>query len=138
MSDYKIRKLTRKDRKTLSDLIKKMVSSTGDKGILSILNDTDSGAKDVSEEEKKGAMISLGISLLNQLLEVLDNDMAVWFADLIGVTPEKFDTCDFGIEAEIVEQIVASKEISDFFSSVSRTSNTIKMFGGQSKKGKTL
>jgi len=129
--EYKIRKLTRRDRKTLSDLIKKMVKTTGDKTLLSIFNGSKSVEEAISEEDKNASIINLGIELLNRLLEVLDNDMADWFSDLIRVTPEEFENCPFGIEADIVNQIISSKEISDFFSSVLQVSKTIKNIGKQ-------
>lgn len=135
MSDYKIRKLTRKDRKTLTGIIKKFVSATGDKSLLSIFNESQTiSNSEITEKEKNDSMISLGISLLDKLIDVLDEDMAMWFADLIGVDADKFDECPIDIDVTIIDQIVSSKEISDFFSGVSQISNTIAGFGRQSNQ----
>lgn len=138
----KIRKLTRKDRKVLTSLIGKLASKIQNSQILELIQSGQSSSK-VNEDPKKAEESSnafyaqFAIQIFNSLLEVLEEDVAIWFSDLLGVTVEKYDSLPFGIDAFVVQQISESGELADFFASASAAYKAIQRYKNHTKNGKT-
>jgi len=115
MSEYSIRKLTRRDRKTLTGLILKFVKKTGRNELVGMVPSSDK-KKEVSEEKETENVLNMSMDILKDMLDVIETDVIVWFADLIGVTVEEFDDLDFDIEIDIISQLVTSEKFKSFFS----------------------
>jgi hypothetical protein len=137
MSSYKIRALTRKDRKILAGLIVKLAEKCNSKQLLNIISGGDESGETVSGDERNASYIRIGIELLNSMVSFLDADIVAWFSNLIGVRVAKFDELPFGIEADIINQIVSSGEAADFFDSVSSAYSRIKILVQTQRDGKT-
>jgi len=122
-------------------LIKKVSEKTQNDKLLGIIQESYSSKKDFNEEEainaSKASLIRLCFELLNTLIDVLDEDVSVWFADLLNVSMEDYDKLPLSIEAEVIQQILESDEVTDFFSFASQTFNSIQRFKTQPKSGKT-
>lgn len=131
MSEIKIRKLKRKDRETLSDLLQKFAEKVGNDQILNIIDSTTSESQKENTDESKAIfnkkMITLAIDILKQILDVLDNDVKPFFADLIGCEVSDFDNQDFDVEIQIIEQLVEDKNFVNFFTGASRLYNKISL-----------
>jgi len=115
MLEHVIRKLTRKDRKVLTGLILKFVKKTGRKELVGMVPSSDM-KEEVSEEKETENVLSMSMDVLKDMLDVIETDVTVWFADLIGVTVEEFDCLDFDIEIDIISQLVTSDKFKSFFS----------------------
>jgi len=141
MDELKIRPLKRKDRKIMTGLLRKLADNIGDKGITKIIvsDAPDDSAKNIKadDSEKLNAFAKVGVELLKQMLDLLEDDLAVWFADLAGIKKEDIDEMPFGFEANIIDQIVSSEEVGDFFMHALRASSRIKEYGRQAKILKT-
>ena len=134
MSELKIRSLTRKDRKTFTDLIIKLVNATGNNNLVSMQPKESSDNNDVSESEQANNILNFAFDILESIIDVLNDDSAIWFADLIGVTVDEYDNLDFDIEMDIIEQLLEAKNFKSFFSKGSQVRNKIKSFVSQYKK----
>jgi hypothetical protein len=131
-----IRKLTVKDRKRLSFLIKKLTEVSGDKSLLTLISSTKANNNTESEDDN-GTML-LGINLLRLLLDTLEVETQEWFSELIGVTVDKFYELPIDTEAIIIKQIVEAEESNSFFTIVSELYSKIQTFQNKfsSKKNK--
>jgi hypothetical protein len=136
MSSYKIRALTRKDRKILAGLIVKLAEKCNSKQLLNIISGGDESGEAVSDDERNASYIRIGIELLNSMVSFLDDDIVAWFSNLLGVDAEVFDSLPFGIEADVINQIISSGEAADFFGSVSSAYSRIKTLAQMQKNGK--
>jgi len=112
-----IRKITRKDRKTLSKLIKAFADRSGDAKITEMVPSLN---PDGEKEAGKTEMYDLIKSVLEGLLEWVEEDVSKWFMDLIGVeSREEYDALPFDIEINIIDQLIAEKGFNNFFLRVS-------------------
>jgi len=132
-TEYKIRPLIRKDRKVLAAMIRKLADKIGANGLLNILvADPDAplpaadGAAGSEKAAKGDAFSRIGVEIIKQLLDILEDDVAAWFADLLGITVEEFDKMPFNIEMIVVEQLMEAPEANDFFSGALRAYNKMK------------
>lgn len=125
-----IRRLTVKDRKIFTNLIKKLVEKTGEKDLLRIIRSSTEETEE-NESDKSSFAISIAIRIFNSLLEVLNEEVTEWFSDLIGVSKEEFDKLPITTEIEIVKQIIESE---DFVSFLSTASSIYKRIEGLRKK----
>jgi hypothetical protein len=119
MSDYKIRELKRKDRKTVATMIRKLVDKIGSTELLNMIV-TDTAAvvptKSKSEKpEKQDRYTKIGVEVVRLMLEVIEDDVATWFADLLGVTVEQLDDLPVDIEIDVINQLMAAPEANRFF-----------------------
>lgn len=133
MTEIKIRPLLRKDRKTVAGLIKKLVDKIGSSSLLTLISsDVATGKKTVAsvESDTDQKLINIGVQMVKQMFEAIEDDVAAWFADLIGVTVEDFDKMPFDVEIKIIEQIVAAPEAADFFTGALRLSKKMQGFAG--------
>lgn len=133
---YKIRKLTRKDRKTFTGLITKLAKTLKDDSILEMIKkgyETTVEDKKAKKEAATGDVrvwAKLGVELLNNIIETLDNDCAIWFADLLGVDIEAYDNLSLDIEFIVIEQLMECEEIDGFFGRALQLRNVIsKLYG---------
>lgn len=133
---YKIRKLTRKDRKTFTGLLTKLARSLKDDSILDMIKkgyETTVEDKKSKKDNPTGDVrvwAKLGVELLNNIIETLDNDCAIWFADLLGVDIEAYDNLPLDIEFIVIEQLMECEEIDGFFERALQLRNVIsKLYG---------
>jgi hypothetical protein len=145
MGEIKIRPLLRKDRKTVAGLIRKMVDKLGSSSLLTLISsDVATGKKTAAtvEPETDNKLITIGIDMFKMMLEVIEDDVAAWFADLINVKVEEFDNLPFDIEIKILEQIVEAPEAADFFTGALRLSKKMQgfanSFNSQKQKSGTI
>jgi hypothetical protein len=132
MSDeIKIRTLKRKDRKTVAAMLRKLADKIGSNGILNIISSEkksdkadENAAADSADAGKVFAKI--GIDLVKTALEFLEDDVAAWFADLVGKTPEEFDEMPFDVEMVIIDQLVNAEEANSFFTRALQIYNKIR------------
>lgn len=126
---YIIRDLTRKDRVTLTGLLKKMIETVGEKSLSQIIvADEDSTSKE-TEGTEDSKLISLAIEIFKQLIIVLDDDVAVWFADLLNMELEKYtEDTPFDIETIVIKQIIESESFISFFSQASELYKKITVY----------
>ncbi len=137
MSELKIRQLTRKDRVTLTELIRKFMSISGDNSLsqLIVADETTSGEKDA--EESIDQMSAFGVEILKNLLAVIEEDVSAWFADLLGMKKEEYDNGPINIELVVIDQIISSMESVGFFSQASALySRTTGLLSGLQKQRK--
>lgn len=114
-TDYpKIRQLTRADRKRLSNLIKEFAFKSGNVKLTEMIPGKES---EEGEEKKTDEIFDLIKSVMQGLLEWLEDDVAEWFMELIGVTDRnEYDNLPFDIELNILEQMYKQNGFKNFFS----------------------
>lgn len=118
-NDYpEVRELTRKDRKKLSDLIKLFAERSGNIKLTEMLPGQKGEDKD--DEVKTDKAYDLIKSVMQSLLDWVEDELTEWFMDLIGVTDrEQYDNLPFDIEVHIIDKLIAQKGFSNFFSRAS-------------------
>ena len=129
MSEYKIRKLTRKDRVTFTALIKKFMASIGDDSLSTMMVAEKASTKEETDSQQgnEAKMAYFAVELLNKMVDVLDSDVAVWFSSLLNMELEDFtNNTPFDIELIVIEQLVESEDMSNFFGRASRLYNKTK------------
>ena len=131
----KIRELKRKDRKTVAAMIRKLVDKIGSTDLLNMIV-TDSTAIAPSKGaakvvEKTDRYTKIGVEIVRLMLEVIEDDVAVWFSDLLGVTIEQFDDLPVDIEIEVINQLIAAPESNRFFTGAWDLSRRTKEFAGK-------
>ena len=125
--EIKIRPLKQKDRKTVAAMIRKLADKIGTNGLMNlIVADTNAVKTEKQEPQKTDVFTRIGIEIVKQLLDVLEDDVSAWFADLIGKTPEEFSEMPFDIEMNIIEQLANSEDANSFFTRALRVFNKIK------------
>lgn len=128
-----IRKLTRRDRVTLTNLIKKFVSISGTESLVNMApspkgsEEPEGGAPGSESSGGTAEILESAFGLLEQMLDVIEADVTDWFQSLIGVAErEEYDSLGFDIETEVIEQILEQKGFVDFFSRGSRVVKKIR------------
>jgi len=112
-----IRKLTRKDRKTLSSLIQSFAERSGNSKLAEMIP---SSKKEEEEEQGTEKIYDLMKSVMSGVLEFAEEELAEWFMNLTGIeNREEYDSLPFDIEVNILEQMFAQKGFSNFFSKAS-------------------
>lgn len=115
--DIKIRKLLKSDQKKISDLLLRLVDKIDDKSITDIIsNSAGSGeGSELSEEQRRTNIIRVFFELFKKLFVHFTDDVNVFLADLIGVTPEEYQQLPIDIDVRIFEQLKEAPEIENFF-----------------------
>jgi|WetSurMetagenome_2_1015567.scaffolds.fasta_scaffold84133_4 hypothetical protein len=128
MSELKIRALERRDRKTLTALLEKLIKADSGKGIYDLIvsGTQNSEAVEQKEDEQERKLLKISVDIISRAIRVLDEDVAAWFADLIGKSVEEFDHLPFDVETEILSQIVEADNFAGFFTGALRASSKIK------------
>jgi hypothetical protein len=127
----KIRELKRKDRVTLAAMIRKMVDKIGDQKILNLMVSDTSQEKDGDTTAPKDQFSKIGIEIIKLLLETIEGDVTVWFADLLSVTVEQFDDMPVDIELQVIDQIISAPEANRFFTSASHLFSKTRALAGR-------
>jgi hypothetical protein len=131
--EIKIRPLKQKDRKTVAVMIRKLADKVGTNGLMNIIvADTDAKKTDAKTPQKSDTFTRIGVEIVKQLLDVLEEDVVAWFADLIGKTPEEFAEMPFDIEMNIIEQLTNSEDANSFFTRALRVFNKMKKYAPES------
>jgi len=116
----RVRELTRLDRKRLSELIKAFAERSGNIKITEMLPGQKGEGKEKEAETNTDQVYDLIKSVLQGLLEWVEDEVTVWFMDLIGFTDrDAYDRLPFDIEVYIIEQLVGQKGFNNFFSQAS-------------------
>lgn len=134
-----IRELKYSDRRKLSNMIKKLSVQLNDNSLLNLIQ----SSPNKHEKETDGnddRLISIGVNLLNVLIQFLEEEITEWFADLIGVEIEEFlKEAPFDIEIIIIDQLIKDGgQFKSFLSGASRLYNMIKLSLGKSLTPKEL
>lgn len=130
-----IRKLTRKDRKTLTGLILKFVEKTGRDELIKMVPATgEKPEQEKTEEQETKDILNSALNLFKEMLEVIESDITVWFADLLGVTIEEYDEMDIDIELDVISQLLASEKFKSFFSKGLQLRKQISDFASRLRK----
>lgn len=132
-----IRKLMYKDRRKLSEMIRKLSDKLNDDSLLNLIKSDPVKHSDNTEDKKDDMhFVKLGIKLFNLLLQFLEDDIIEWFADLVGVDVETFkNDAPFDIEITIIEQLTDEKcEFRRFLFGASKLFRSIKMSVNNLKK----
>ena len=126
--DYpKVRELTRKDRKKLSELIKLFAERSGNLKLTEMLPGQKGKGKDTDKVVNTDQVYELIKSVLQSLLDWVEAELTAWFMDLIGVTSqEDYDKLPFDIEVHIIDQLIAQEGFNNFFSRASALYKTIR------------
>ena len=142
--EIKIRVLKVADRKRLSAMIEKLVDVAGDDSLLNKISSAISSLKgkdEVEGKESEESAIKVGIEILTTLLKTLESETHEWFSELISVSKEEFLELPIDTELIIIDQIVKSKESSNFFTIASQLYSKIELlqnkFGGASEDSDT-
>lgn len=116
-SEYpKIRKVTRKDRKVLSGLIKAFAERSGNVKLTEMIP----GNKGDGKEADTDQVYELVKSVMTGLVDFVEEDLTVWFMDLTGITDrEKYDALPFDIEIHIIDELMTQKGFNNFFTRAS-------------------
>jgi len=122
----KVRALTRKDRKKLTDLIKDFAEKSGNSRLTSMLPgvnkskpeaETETADKPEDEQEQTYDLIK---KVMLGLLEWVEEDVNKWFMELVGITDQnEYDNLPFDIEVHIIDSLIAQKGFNNFFLRVS-------------------
>lgn len=124
----KVRPLTRKDRKKLSSLIKDFADRSGNSKLTSMLPGAKKKAPEVEGDESEEAKAEaendnaydLIKSVMEGLLEWVEDDLTKWFMEIIDVSDQDaYDALPFDIETYIVESLIAQKAFNNFFTRAS-------------------
>ena len=131
----KIRELTRKDRKTFSALIQAFANRSGNIKLTEMVpaaKPEGSKGEDKEKEADTDKIYELIKSVMAGLLEWAEDEVAVWFMDLIGVTDRtKYDALPFDIEMNIIDQLMESKGFTNFFLRASELFSKIRGLTGK-------
>ncbi len=138
MSEVKVRRLTKKDRTKLSNLIEQLVEKTDNKALINMVpsssNADDSEQSETSASEQTADVLQFAFNLMEGFLKFIEEDVTEWFMDLIGETDkENYNDLDFDIEVQIIDQIISQKSFENFFLKGSQVVNKIKGFVSPSK-----
>lgn len=115
-----VRELTRADRKKLSDLIKLFAERSGNVKIMEMLPGQKGDGKDKAKELATDQAYELIKSVMQSLLDWVEDEVTVWFMDLVGFTEKnEYDRLPFDIEVHIIDQLIAQKGFNNFFSRAS-------------------
>jgi hypothetical protein len=129
--EIKIRPLIRKDRKLLTAMIRKLADKIGTAGLMNIIVSEPAGVPGGDSKPKpkeENVFTRVGIEIVKQLLDILEEDVSAWFADLVGRSPDEFDKLPFDVDMIIIEQLANSEEANSFFMRASRVLNKMKTF----------
>lgn len=130
-----IRKLIQKDRVIMSSLLLKYSSKTVANAIVSMI-DSDALDTDNTKQDNEHALIDLGVNLLSKMAIEMQDELKIWFADLIGVTPDQFEQQDFDVEIQIIDQLAQNENFKSFFFGLFQKFNSIQKFLPRSGGGK--
>lgn len=120
---YSIRPIIRADRVVLTGLFEKFMDATGNRSMsqLFVADESKSsgkGDKKPTKEElvkQKKDTMGYTANLLMMMLDIINSDVSEWFASLINVDMNKFNTLPISIELDIITQITLDEDVLYFF-----------------------
>lgn len=117
----KIRNLKRKDIKTVEKMIEKFSTKINSKQLFNLLKSSDETINNSKEEKEVDFELLLPIfkDLLKNFMEVIEEDVVVFFADLLGMTVDEYYEQDIDIDIKIIEAIIAQESSGNFFTGAS-------------------
>jgi len=114
-----VRELTRRDRKKLSELVRAFAERSGNVKLTEMLPGR-SDAKSEETETDTDQTYELIKSILQGLIEWVEEEVTEWFMDLVGVTErDEYDRLPFDIEVHIIDELIAQQGFNNFFSRAS-------------------
>lgn len=144
MEKIVIRQLTRKDRKYITGMIKRLSERLGPEGISDLINaDFVEAARDASKEQVTSKLVNVMVNILNKLIENFETEMETFFVSILSLpgeepfTVDRLDALPVGADLEIILAIVESEEGKDFFSNALRLRNLISGWSEKLKPEKT-
>lgn len=127
-----IRQLKVKDRKWLTQLFKKAIQELGEEGLKKVISSNVSSSTEsekTAEEAVGETVVKIGINLLTKSIDIMDNEISAWFADLAGMSIEELDDMPIDTEAKIIEQIKSAPEAKVFFTQAWLLAKATSWFG---------
>lgn len=125
-----IRELVYKDRRKLSEMIKKLSIKLNDNSLLTQLSSEPKKHSNQIENDSESdtQLMKIGLNLFNQLIQFLEDDVTEWFADLLGITIEEYiNNAPFDIEILIIQQLMDDKgKFKSFLAGASKLYKSIK------------
>jgi len=127
----KIRDLTRKDRRKLSELIQAFANRSGNIRLTEMVpaakpDGSDSGDEAAPDAETDQLYETIK-NVLDGIIEWAEAEVAAWFMDLIGCQDRaEYDAMPFDIEVNIIDQLMDKKGFTGFFSQASGLYNKIR------------
>lgn len=119
----KVRKLTRKDRKKLSNLLVKYLERSGNTQLASMVPGLPQSVKDKiadtskpSDAETEVNAYELIKSVFSGLLEFVETDLTKWFMKITNTeSQDEYDALPFDIEFYIYDQCACQAGFKNFF-----------------------
>lgn len=132
-----IRTLKYGDFRKLSKLFEQLTVKIGDTSLLKLIT-ADNSKQQESESNNDDSILKIGATILKSLIQYLEDDIAIWYADLCCVTPEIFENeAPFNILIDVTNQILEQEDVKSFLAGASKLSNLIKgyknLFSKESK-----
>lgn len=132
MDEIKIRPLTVGDNRILQNLMERFVEDSKNKWLTTMVKPESKNTGDT--EGDGGEMISFFVDIFQDIFTKYRTDATEWFADLIGVTVEKYKAMPFNTDMVIIDQIKEADEFKDFFTRACLTFKLKRFIGNISEK----
>jgi len=111
-----IRTITVRDRKTVTQLFKKVIKVAGDSTLSTLISSENKASGEQSAEERVGeTVVKIALDVLTKSIDILDEDITAWFADLIGVSVDEYESMPINTESDIFNQLRTAPEAAAFF-----------------------
>lgn len=116
---YHIRPLLKRDQRVVAGMLGKLADQFNESSIRDIISSArgsggDSGSA-LSEDEQKARIIRVFFDLFRRCMSKMTAEVEIWFADLIGVTPEQYEDLPIDIDVQILNQMKEAPEVERFF-----------------------
>lgn len=139
---YRIRLLLKSDQKRIAAMLADLVTHIDDDSICNIISSSAPVAvgaltpenREKAAAQKKTNILRIFAKIFRKLIQHFADDVAAFFADLIGVSPEEYDKLPIDIDMQILTQIMEAPEVENFFTGASRVYNTTEWCKGIFKK----
>lgn len=126
----KIRQLKRKDLKTIENIIKKFSNKINNDQLLKLFKSSSENINENKEEKDVDFEILLPIfkDILKALLDIVEEDLIIWFADLLGCTIEEYQEKELDIDLKVIDLILEQEGAGNFFTGASALFKKIKKY----------
>jgi hypothetical protein len=113
METKKMRPLTVADLRTLTAIIKRLVTEGKQTFFASIIVPGAGDGK--AEDENNSGYVSLFADILVKASDIYAAEVTAWFASLLGVTAEEYMALPFDTDLQVIQQITEDPQFSGFF-----------------------
>jgi len=124
--NIKIRPLVQKDREILTNMILKLSETNNEKFVFLTSKITSATANVKSGENNTQPILLLFLDIFKQLYFYLADDIKQWFASLLEIDILEFEKMPFNVELKIIEQLITSGDIADFFTTALQLAKKIR------------